>query len=109
MHLSKPVYESLPWLYALGGGLLIAASHQLHSGVLSVLLLIAGTLGLVGGAAIWLRRRDFRATHAEYWSQDGPSSVDGDDEASRSSADRAADALRSPEEPGGARRSPEEP
>jgi hypothetical protein len=99
LQLSKPVYESLPWLYALAGGLLIAASYQLHSGVLSVLLLIAGTLGLVGGAAVWLRRRDFRATHAEYWSHDGQSSVDGDDEASRRSADRAADATRRPEEP----------
>jgi hypothetical protein len=102
LQLPEPVYESLPWLYALGGALLIAASHRLHSGLLSVLLLIAGTLGLVGGAAIWLRRRDFRATHAEYWSHHGPTSVEGDDEASRSrynSADRAADALRSPEEP----------
>lgn len=83
MQLSKPVYESLPWLYELGGGLLIAASHQLHSGVLSVLLLLAGLLGVVAGAAIWLRRRDFRATHAEYWSHDGQPSIDVDDEASR--------------------------
>jgi hypothetical protein len=76
----KPVYESLPWLYALAGALLLAASHRLHSGALSVLLLIAGTFGLVGGAAIWLRRRDFRATRAEYWSRNGPTSVDAEDE-----------------------------
>jgi len=82
LQLSKPVYESLPWLYALAGALLIAASHRLHSGLLSVLLLIPGTLGLVAGAAIWLRRRDFRATRAEYWSHNGPTSVDGDDELS---------------------------
>jgi hypothetical protein len=44
---------------------------------------VAGTLGLVGGAAIWLRRRDFRATRAEYWSQQGPDSVDSDDETPR--------------------------
>ncbi len=80
MQLPKPVYESLPWLYALAGALLAAASHRLHSGLLSVLLLIAGTLGLVGGAVIWLRRRDFRATRAEYWSHNGPTGVDGDDE-----------------------------
>ncbi|MFI4869748.1 MAG: hypothetical protein ACHQDD_10435 [Steroidobacterales bacterium] len=82
MQLSKPVYESLPWLYALAGALLLAASHRLHSGLLSVLLLIAGALGLVGGAAIWLRRRDFRATRAEYWSHNGPTGVDADDEPS---------------------------
>ena len=78
MQLSKPLYESLPWLYVLGGALLIGVSHQLHSGVLSVLLLIAGMLALIGGAAIWLRRRDFRATRAEYWANDGPASVDGE-------------------------------
>jgi hypothetical protein len=31
--------------------------------------MIGGGIGLVGGIAIWLRRRDFRATYAEYWSQ----------------------------------------
>ncbi len=83
MQLSKPLYESLPWAYALAGAVLIAISYRLHSGVLSLLLLIAGTLGLVGGAAVWLRRRDFRATHAEYWSHEGQSRIDVDDEASR--------------------------
>ncbi|HEX2790052.1 MAG TPA: hypothetical protein VHN17_06455 [Steroidobacteraceae bacterium] len=99
MQLSKPLYESLPWLYALGGALLIAASHQLHSGALSVLLLIAGTLAVIGGAAIWLRRRDFRATRAEYWANDGQSDVDVDAAAAGDGAKRAADALRAPEEP----------
>jgi hypothetical protein len=80
LRLSKPVYESLPWLYALGGALLIAFSHQLHSGVLSALLLLAGVLGLVAAAAIWLRRRDFRATYAEYWSHQDQSGSDVDDE-----------------------------
>jgi hypothetical protein len=81
LQLSRPVYESLPWVYALGGALLIAISYRLHSGILSVLLLLAGMLGLVGGAAVWLRRRDFRATHAEYWSQHGQPGDDIDDEA----------------------------
>jgi hypothetical protein len=80
---SKPVYESLPWAYALAGALLIAISYQLHSGALSILLLLAGVAGLVGGAAIWLRRRDFRTTRAEYWSQQGQPGSDVDDEASR--------------------------
>jgi hypothetical protein len=99
LHLPKPVYESLPWLYVLGGAVLIAVSHQLHSGLLSVLLLIVGTLGLVGGAAVWLRRRDFRTTHAEYGLQDEPSGVDVDEPASDRSAQRAADAVGRPEEP----------
>jgi hypothetical protein len=91
LQLSKPLYESLPGLYVLGGALLIAVSHQLHSGALSVLLLIAGLLAVIGGAAIWLRRRDFRATRDEYWANDDPPADEG--------ADRAADALRRPEEP----------
>ena len=99
MQLSKPLYESLPGLYVLGGALLIGVSYQLHSGVLSVLLLIAGVLWVVGGAAIWLRRRDFRATRDEYWANDGPASVDGDGAPARDDADRAADGLRGPEEP----------
>jgi hypothetical protein len=82
LRFSTPVYESLPWAYALGGVLLIAISYQLHSGTLSVLLLLAGILALVGGAAIWLRRRDFRATRAEYWSQQRQVGDDVDDESS---------------------------
>jgi hypothetical protein len=99
LQLSKPLYESLPGLYVLGGALLIGVSHQLHSGVLSVLLLIAGMLALIGGAAIWLRRRDFRATRAEYWANDEPAGVGVEDTAGADGADRAADALRGPEEP----------
>jgi hypothetical protein len=102
LQLSKPLYESLPWLYVLGGALLIGVSHQLHSGVLSVLLLIAGLLAVIGGAAIWLRRRDFRATRAEYWANEGPANVDDAGTAGADGgdgADRAADALRGPEEP----------
>jgi hypothetical protein len=99
LHLPKPLYESLPWLYVLAGAVLIAVSHQLHSGLVSQLLLIAGTLGLVGGAAVWLRRRDFRETHAEYRLQDGPSDVEDDKAAVRGSAERAADAVGGSEEP----------
>jgi hypothetical protein len=91
LQLSKPIYESLPWAYALGGASLIAISHQLHSGVLSALLLLAGAVALVGGAAIWLRRRDFRATRAEYWSREGQPGIDVDDEAARRSATDSVD------------------
>jgi hypothetical protein len=84
LQLPKPIYESLPWAYALASAVLIAISHELHSGAVSLVLLLAGVLGLVGAAAVWLRRRDFRATRAEYWSQQGQPGidVDVDDEAS---------------------------
>jgi hypothetical protein len=92
LQLSKPVYESLPWGYALGGAALLAISHRLHSGILAALLLLAGVLGLVAGAAIALRRRDFRITRAEYWSQDDQPHID----APQIHAD---DARSSPEKP----------
>ena len=41
MRLSKPVYESLPWLYGLAGVLLIAQLSAAFRRAVSVLLLIA--------------------------------------------------------------------
>jgi hypothetical protein len=81
LRLSNPIYESLPALYVLVGGVLLYGSYRLHSGVLCVLLLIAGAMGVIFGIMIWLRRRDFRAAHAEYWSHRDQS--DGDDESFR--------------------------
>jgi len=69
MRIANPLYESLPAFYVLLGGLLLFGSYRLHSGALSMLLLIAGVLGVIGGVAVWLRRRDFRAANAEYWHQ----------------------------------------
>ena len=83
IRLVKPP-AAMRWMNRASGAVLIAISHELHSGAVSLVLLIAGVLGLVGGAAVWLRRRDFRATRAEYWSQqERPDiEVDVDDEAS---------------------------
>ena len=80
MRIANPLYESLPALYVLFGGLLLFGSYRLHSGVFSVLLLIVGALGVVGGVAVWLRRRDFRAANQEYWHQ---GEGDSDDETLR--------------------------
>jgi hypothetical protein len=79
MRLSNPIYESLPVLYALAGVVLLGVSYRLHSGSISVLLMIVGVLCIIGAVAIWLRRRDFRATDAQYWSHSNDRS--GDDEA----------------------------
>jgi hypothetical protein len=78
MRLPNPVYESLPAIYMLAGALLLFASYRLHTGTVSVLAMIAGGIGLIGGIAVWLRRRDFRATDAEYWSQQPPGQSDED-------------------------------
>jgi hypothetical protein len=78
VRLSNPVYESLPALYLLAGAALLYGSYRLHSGALSVLLLIAGVISVIAGAVVWLRRRDFRAVNAEYWSNRNASSDDDD-------------------------------
>jgi hypothetical protein len=81
MRIANPLYESLPLLYVLGGGALLYGSYRLHSGALSLLLMIVGAFAAIAGVAIWLRRRDFRAASSEYWSRhDRP---DSDDEGLR--------------------------
>jgi uncharacterized protein (DUF58 family) len=64
--LSKPLYESLPWLYGISGIFALAVSYRLQEGWLSYLLTLLGIGALVLGIVIGLRRRDFRATRSEY-------------------------------------------
>jgi hypothetical protein len=78
MRLARPIYESLPALYLLAGVLSLFASYRLHSGLWCLLLLLSGIGALIAGTAVWLRRRDFRAADAEYWSR-----RDADDDALR--------------------------
>jgi len=65
MWLARPVYESLPYLYALGGVALMCASWFVKA-FWSLLLLVAGGAALLAGLVIWLKRRDYRAQQAEY-------------------------------------------
>jgi hypothetical protein len=78
MRIANPLYESLPVVYVLTGAALLYGSYRLHSGPLSVLMMIAGAFGAIAGVAVWLRRRDFRAVNAEYWSRHDPSESDED-------------------------------
>jgi len=64
--LSKPLYESLPWLYALGGVFALAVGYRLQQGWWSHLFTLAGIAGVMFGIVIGLRRRDYRARRAEY-------------------------------------------
>jgi hypothetical protein len=81
MRIANPLYESLPVVYVLTGAVLLYGSYRLHSGPLSVLMMVAGALGAIAGVAVWLRRRDFRAANTEYWSRPDP--FDSDDEGQR--------------------------
>ena len=67
MHLSRPMYEGLPWIYmggglaALGGSYLIGDSHTV-----GLLVGLAGLAALLGGVVVLLRRRDYRELRSQY-------------------------------------------
>jgi len=69
--LSRPLYESLPWLYVAGGVVALTVSYFSVSRPLSLLLGLCGVIALVGGLAVWLRRRDFRELRANYADPEG--------------------------------------
>jgi len=63
---SRPVYESLPWIYIVCGLAALAGSYLMPSGVLSLIVGLAGLMAVLGGVVILLRRRDYRALRSEY-------------------------------------------
>ena len=71
MHLSRPMYEGLPWLYiggglaALGGSYLIGDLHPV-----GMLAGLAGLAAVLGGVVVLLRRRDYRQLRSQYGQPD---------------------------------------
>jgi hypothetical protein len=67
LRLSRPLYESLPWLYIVAGIVALAASYRHEErGALITAVGILGFLALLAGIVILLRRRDYRALRASY-------------------------------------------
>jgi hypothetical protein len=64
--LSRPVYESLPWLYLACGVAACVGSYFLPSGVFSLIVGFAGIAAVLGGVVILLRRRDYRELRSQY-------------------------------------------
>jgi len=64
--LSRPVYESLPWLYLACGVAACVGSYFLPAGVLSLIVGFAGIAIVLGGVVILLRRRDYRELRSQY-------------------------------------------
>jgi uncharacterized iron-regulated membrane protein len=64
--LSQPLYERLPWLYLACGIAACAGSYFLPSGVLSLIVGLAGIVAVLGGVVILLRRRDYRELRSQY-------------------------------------------
>jgi hypothetical protein len=67
MHLSRPVYEGLPWLYVGGGVAALGVSYLIgDSHVLGLIVGLAGLAALLGGVVVLLRRRDYRQLRSQY-------------------------------------------
>jgi hypothetical protein len=66
LYLAKPVYESMPYAYAVAGAVLMLMSYFDGRGFWSNICAIVGLLAVIGGAVIFLRRRDYRLNHAHY-------------------------------------------
>ncbi|HEY4646550.1 MAG TPA: hypothetical protein VIH25_09750 [Steroidobacteraceae bacterium] len=66
VRLSKPLYETLPYIYMLAGALAIGASYLLGDSIWADVVLVLGIFCVLGGIIVILRRRDYRANRAEY-------------------------------------------
>lgn len=66
VRLSKPLYETLPFLYMLAGVLAIGASYLLGHSLWADIVLVLGIFCVLGGVVVLLKRRDYRANRAEY-------------------------------------------
>jgi hypothetical protein len=80
-NLNKPVYESLPALYAAIGATLVWLSYRHQDYWWSTLCALAGFLGLIAGLVVWMHRRDYRATSLDYRHRGRPVSGSGDEQA----------------------------
>ena len=66
MWLARPIYEVLPYLYMLVGAALLAAAWLVRAETLPSVLMVVGSLSLMAGLVLWLRRRDYRSRQSEY-------------------------------------------
>jgi hypothetical protein len=66
-HLSRPLYEGLPWLYIVLGIAALIGSYLLATrGALSLGVGAVGLLAILAGAVVLLRRRDYRDMRSQY-------------------------------------------
>ena len=71
MHLSRPMYEGLPWIYIGGGLAALGVSYLIgDSHAVGLLAGLAGLAALLGGVVVLLRRRDYRDLRSQYGQPD---------------------------------------
>lgn len=65
MWLPRPVYEAMPYAAVAGGLGCFALAYWVERSPHTLLFVAGGALVTVG-ALLWMRRRDYRATQADY-------------------------------------------
>jgi len=66
MRLSRPVYESMPLIYAAIGGFSILIAYLDPRGPQSIVALAIGVLAEIAALTVFLRRQDYRSLSREY-------------------------------------------
>jgi len=66
MWMPRPIYELLPYVYMVVGAALVSVAWFLEMETLPGMLLVVGSLSLLAGLVLWLRRKDYRTRQAEY-------------------------------------------
>jgi hypothetical protein len=66
MWMPRPIYELLPYAYMALGALLIGIAWFLQMETWPGILLGVGSLSLLAGIVLFLRRKDYRTRQAEY-------------------------------------------
>ncbi len=79
MRLARPVYESLPLIYAAIGALGFLLAYIDPSVPRSVTAFVIGLLAQIAALTVFLRRQDYRALSREYSGEtiDLPSTLNG--------------------------------
>ena len=66
MWIARPIYELLPYVYMALGAVLIGTAWFLKMETLPSVMLGLGSLSLLAGIVLWLRRKDYRTRQSEY-------------------------------------------
>jgi hypothetical protein len=66
MRLSRPVYEGLPLLYMLIGGIAMVLAYLDPQGQRSIAAFMIGLISEIAALTVFLRRQDYRALSREY-------------------------------------------
>ena len=65
MWIPRPVYEAIPYVCGTCGATMLAAAFLVPDGPHGMLL-GCGAIAVTIGLLLWMRRRDYRATQADY-------------------------------------------